>query len=85
LEDRESRSKYHDQGVVELMLLLLAGFLNLLSNLLESVGDVRFLGSLINVGVDKAMDSLEMECNGRYIAYTKVSRVNSLSKARLIC
>ena len=67
------------------MLLLLAGFVDLLSNLFESVGDVCFLWRLVDVGMDKAMKLLEMEGDLGYIAYTKVNRVNSLSKARLIC
>jgi hypothetical protein len=40
------------------MLILLAGLLYLLSNLLKSVGDVCFLRRLIDVRMDEAMDRL---------------------------
>jgi hypothetical protein len=54
MEDGKGYSEYHDQGIVEPLLVVLVGLLNLLFDLAESIGDVCLLWRLVNIRVDEA-------------------------------
>jgi hypothetical protein len=56
VEDGEGYPEYHDQSIVEPLLVVLAGLLDLLFDLAESIGNICFLWRLVNIRVDEAVD-----------------------------
>ena len=56
MEDRQSCSEYHDQGIVEPLPLDLVRLFDLLFDLVESIADVRLLWRLVDIRVDEAVD-----------------------------
>ena len=56
MEDGESYSEYHDQGIVEPLLLDLVALFDLLFDLAESIGDVGLLWRLVDIRVNEAVN-----------------------------